>query len=441
MRERLITLLCALGALALFLAIFAPGGGVQQSGRDIPRPTSVERSGNGYQAAASWLAAEGFRVLSLRDRFDTLPKRRDLAANGNLLLVTLPATGTFRTDEFVPLDHWVRAGNTLFVLAALADNPDWAFRTAGLVPSDLDLLTGLDFRSVRSLSTAADKPPAARQSATPRIRTPSRAAALAERLAMFAEPERSVLLPNRGHAYFRAVRSVVALSDYPHQPWAIKVPYEGFALELAHDSDSNAGVLWTRPLGAGRIIVSGVGSVFTNRAIGLADNAPFLANVVAASVGPGGAVLFDDAHQGLGAAYDPQKFYHDSRLHWSLGILLALWLVWVLGSTRLRVPRVTRPAPREADLVRATGGFLARVLTSDQAARRMFDNFVHRLSSRVVVAGTSFSPWTYLERHPRVAAADVEQLQRWYAEACAERRVPLPRLHNLIARIARQIDQ
>jgi uncharacterized protein DUF4350 len=438
MKERLVTLLCALGALALFLAIFSPGGGAEQSGRDIPRPTTAERTGNGYRAAATWLSAEGYRVVSLRDRFDTLPQRRDLPPRGNLLLVTLPATATFKTDEFVPLDHWLRAGNTLFVLAALSDAPDWAFRMAGLAPSDVSLLTGLDFQSLRAREKPKSAPPPARAPSGTR-RRPDRAS-LIESLQMFSEPQRSVLLPNREHAYFRGVHSIVALSDYAHQSWAVKVPYEGFALELAHERDSGAGVLWTRPLGDGRIIVSGFGSLFTNRAIGLDDNATLFANVVAASVADGGAVLFDDVHQGLGAAYDPQKFYRDHRLHSTLIILLALWLAWVLGSTRLRVPRVRTAAPREADLVRATGGFLARVLTSDQAARRMFENFVQRLSSPAVAADATFSAWAYLERHPRVRAADVEQLQRWYADACAGQRVPLPRLHNLIVRISRQID-
>ena len=420
MKERLVTLLCALGALALFIAIFSPAGGVAQSGKDVPRPTTAERTGNGYAAAVNWLSAEGYRIVSLRDRFDTLPKRRDLPSRGNLLLITLPAVATFRTAEFVPLDHWLRAGNTLFVVAALADDPDWAFRTAGLAPSDLSLLTGLDFESLRKQKNK-DAP------------------GLIESLRMLSEPQRSVALPNREHAYFRGVRSLAGLSDYAHQSWAVKVPYEGFALELAHERDSLAGVLWTRPLGNGRIIVSGLGSLFTNRAIGLDDNAALLANVVASSVVSPGAVLFDDAHQGLGAAYDPQKFYHDPRLHLTLAILLALWLSWVLGSTRLRVPGTRALVPREADLMRASGGFLARVLTSHQAAQRMYDLFVARLMSRLPHE-PGVSSWTYLERHPRVAASEVQQLQRWYADACAGRRVPLSRLHNLLIRIGRQID-
>ena len=249
---------------------------------------------------------------------------------------------------------------------------------------------------------------------------------------MFAEPEHSELVANRSHAYFEHVRAAVALSDYSRQSWALRVPYEGFALELAHVREDGSGVLWTRPLGAGRIIVSGFGSLFTNRALGLADNAALLANLIAVNVAPGGTVIFDDAHQGLSEVYDPSKFYQDRRLYLTLAVLITAWLVWVLGSTRLRMPAARIAAPREVDLVRSTGGFLARVLRTPVAARRLMESFLARTPGR---AG-----WAYLERHPRIASADLQQLKAWYAAAYGEQRVPLRRLHNLIARIERQLQ-
>ena len=66
MKERLITLACALGALALFLTIFVRSESAVDARRDIPRPTTEERGGNGYHAAMSWL--DGGR---LRDRKST----------------------------------------------------------------------------------------------------------------------------------------------------------------------------------------------------------------------------------------------------------------------------------------------------------------------------------------------------------------------------------
>ena len=149
MKERLVTLALALGALALFAAMFLRSASGPGLAGEVPRPLTTEHRGNGYFAAMSWLAADGVPAISLRERFGALPRRTDLAKSGNLLVVTLPAATEFRTEEFLPLDAWVRAGNTLLVLAALADDPDWARGRAGLVISDLDLLTGLEFETTR----------------------------------------------------------------------------------------------------------------------------------------------------------------------------------------------------------------------------------------------------------------------------------------------------
>jgi hypothetical protein len=426
-RERFITLLCALGALALFFTMFFHGDEQGEAGKDAPRPTTEDRDGNGYHAAMEWLTAEHIRVVSLRDRFDKLARQPGLTHSGNILIVTLPATAVFKTEEFRPLDRWVREGNTLLVMAALADNPDWAFALGGMTTGDLNLLTGLEFETVKSrdlrqrnIARAVARPPD--------DETGSLASRIAAANRKLAEPRRSTLVANRPHAYFAGVHEGSALSDYPSQAWAVKVPYEGFVFTLAHQGETGEGVLWTRPLGSGRIVVSGFGSIFTNRALGLADNAQLLANIVGADLGPRGSVLFDDAHQGLGSAYDPAKFYRDRRLHLTVGILVLLWLSWVLGATKLRMRVVRTSAPREAELVRATGGFLARVLTPAAAAGRMFEHFLQR------------SSWETLERHPRIAPADVRQLRNWHVQLGTSKPVPLTRLHNLIVRINRQLN-
>jgi hypothetical protein len=448
MRERFVTLACALGALLLFVTIFMRSEGGLDSRHDVPRPTTEDRRGNGYRAAMTWLDEEHVRTISLRQRFDKLAERPALPPSGNVLIVTLPATTGFKTEEFRPLDRWVRAGNTLVVLAALSDNPDWAFALGGLASGDLNLLTGLEFETVKSREHRLLDPgrPAKRRPALPSAADGENGGGsnLGERIAAaaraFAEPQRAALVPNRPHAYFSGVREAVALSDYPRQAWTVKVPYEGFVLSLAHERDTGEGVLWTRPLGDGRIIVSGFGSLFTNRVVGLADNGRLLANIVGANLGPDGAVVFDDVHQGLGGTYDPEKFYKDPRLYYTVGILALLWLSWVLGSTRLRMPLTRDAIPREAELVRATGGFLARVLRPDAGARRLFEHFFRRVSERAAFGRDSGGPpWEFLERQPRVSPADVKQLRDWYAAASASRRVPLARLHNLIVRIDRQL--
>jgi hypothetical protein len=420
MRERLITLVCALGSLLLFAALFVRGEGLDS--RRIALPTTIERHGNGLAGAMSWLEAEGIRTLSLRERFDTLAKRRDLPRAGNLVIMTVPVATPFRVQEAGAVNHWIRAGNTLLVLAALSDTPDWG--GGGLsIHNDLQLLTGLDFETVRSAEGS--------QNAATRMIEASRE---------LAQPQRGTLVPNRPHPYLRGVNSVVAWSDYPPRAWTVRVPQDGIVLSLAHQSETGEGVLWMRPVGSGTLIVSGFGSLFSNRALAVADNARLLANIVGATVRSDGAVLFDDEHQGLAAAYDPARFYNDPRLYGTIGVLAAVWLIWVLGSTRLRLPVTRMPAPREAELVRATGGFLARVLRPAAAARRMFEHFFRRLSARTHRGAQAEGlPWEWLEHHPRLARADVQQLKDWYAQAYSDRRVPLTALHNLIVRTERQL--
>jgi len=418
MKEKLITVACALGALGLFLTMFFSGKADIDGRSDVPRPTSAERHGNGYYGARAWLTQENIRTVSLRDRFNKLEGQPGLLPKGNLLIVTLPSTATFRTEEFRPLDHWIRAGNTLLVLAALSDNPDWAFALGGFASGDLSLLTGLEFEAAKG------REPQAREAQA------------------FMQPQHGTLVPNRPHAYFDGVHEVIALSDYPSQVWTVKVPYNGFVLALASERETHEGVLWTRPLGDGRIIVSGLGSLFTNRALGLADNARLLGNIVGTTVDSGGSVLFDDIHQGLGSAYDPAKFYRDRRLYATVAILAALWLCWVFGSARLNMPAAQGGAlaPREADLVRVTGGFLARVLSSAAGARGLFEHFFRRVDEQLPPSRDKGQPpWDYLESHAGIARVDIRQLRDWYAAAQAERRVPLGRLHNLIRRVDRQL--
>ena len=428
MRERLTTLLCALGALLVFVTLFVRGGPVEMP-RSAP-PTTGERGEHGLLAARNWLELEGIRTVSLRERFGALERRPTLARSGNLLIVTTPVVNAFKTAELRALDRWVRVGNTLLVLAALSDRPAWSL--AGALHNDLHALTGLEFVPARK---HAGSGPALQGEA----RGSGARHALEAGFAPLPEPLRSTLVANRPHPYLAGVDSALAFSDFPNESWEVAVPRAGFVLALAHQREFGEGVLWVRPAGSGTIIVSAFSSLFSNRALGLADNARLLANIVSASLGTNGSVLFDDAHQGLTAVYDPAKFYRDPRLYATLGVLLAVWLAWVLGGTRLRPSSVRAAAPREAELVRVTGRFLARVLRPAAAARRLFEHFFLRLQRLNGCRLDDGPPWDWLENHPRLSRDEVRQLRTWYADAYSERRVPLQRLHNLIVRTERQL--
>ena len=391
MRERLTTLACALGALLLIGTLLLRGDTL--AARRASPPTTLEHSDNGLLGARTWLQGEGVRTLALRERFGALLQQARLPRSGNLLIVSLPAVTGFRSDEALAIDRWIRGGNTLLVLAALRDRPGWA-QYPFIMTNDLQLLTEL------SVAPAPEQPgerstprrPAGSSSADRRERrsrppppAPQHAESGAGRLARLAtelsSPELSTLVPNRAHPYFTGVTRAEALSDYAPLAYRVTVPRDGFVLSLAHEKGSAEDAFWVRPHGEGTIIVSGFSSLFSNRALGRADNARLLANLVASNVGADGVVVFDDEHQGLSDTYDPARFYRDRRLYGTLAVIAAVWLSWVLGATRLHTPLVRTVAPREAELVRTTGLYLARVLRPAAAARRLLEQFLQRVGT------------------------------------------------------------
>jgi hypothetical protein len=260
---------------------------------------------------------------------------------------------------------------------------------------------------------------------------------------MLDEPDPIVLAATGPHVLLENVKTLELDTDYPGNRWSLRIPYDGFVLTLAKSGDGE-GVLFEQRLGAGHILLSAGGSIFTNRALGRADNAQLFANIVRSRVGAAGVVLFDDLRQGLSASYDPARFYNDPRLYQTAFILVALWLVWVVGSTRLRAPVFTPHDPSEAELVRRAGGLIARTVATHHIARRQFDQFFAGVTRAVRSATGSVNIergelWSWLERHAAILPQELDQLKTWYADAHAERKVPLVPLQNLLDSLGRRI--
>ena len=117
MRDRLVTALGALLALAAVIVVLL-------ADYDPPptRPTSVERGPNGYGALHDWLRESGVATASHRHPWDAL----DDYGSGNLFVVTLPQQVRLRDGEAQAMRQWVAEGNTLLLMAALDDMPDWS---------------------------------------------------------------------------------------------------------------------------------------------------------------------------------------------------------------------------------------------------------------------------------------------------------------------------
>ncbi len=165
-----------------------------------------------------------------------------------------------------------------------------------------------------------------------------------------------------------------------------------------------------------------------------------MANIIAWSRAPDGRVLFDDAHQGLVSFYDPHAFFADARLHHSLLWILALWVLWVLGSQPLRVQQQPWMPLDETRLVEAGGRFYSRHVPAAAAARALLENFFNELRRRLHQSEDGTPPWDWLATQPRISPQDLEALQRYHQRASADEKVDLARLQNLLAEVRRSIE-
>jgi hypothetical protein len=445
MRERGIAFLLALASLAAFYGLWLRPAPSLDPDADAARPTTAERRGNGYAGLFEWLRSSGVEVRSFRERYSGLAEL-DAPSRGNLLILSLPAVEIFHSDEFGALDLWVRRGNTLLVNAALLDQPGWAARRSSGAVVEIESLTSIEFETRKAREARLDDTPLSQ-----RVREADARAARKdadddeeeepedeEQEALGAAldvPEKILLTATGPHALLRDVRTLELETDYKAQEWSLRMPYDNFVLTLARDPNGE-GALFEQHVGDGSVLLCAGGSLFTNRALGNADNAQLFANIVSAHVANDGVVLFDDLRQGLSANYDPARFYRDPRLFKTLFIVLGLWLVWVLGSTRLRAPAIVPHDPSEAELVRHAGGLIARSVAPHHTALALFDHFfagVARAARRTGDAGAERGElWQWLERHAAIRPQELDRLKTWYADAHAERKIPLVPLQNLL---------
>ena len=433
MKDRLLTLALAVGALAAFYVVVAPKPDPPQD--RVTRPLSTEAGPNGYLGLQRWFEAAKIPAVSLRERYGALSTITPDAAAGNLLITTAPHVYPLRGSEEQPLQSWIEAGNTLLVLAGLSDTPEWSMGEGGdpRFMAHMQTMTGLTFTAI---PPPAPPPPKEGEQKQQQQQTPRDPVLAMTRL---IDPARYNSSPNGEHPLMEGVRSIAAVSEFPTAQWQASSE-RSVVLELASDHESGVPALWLMPYGDGQVIVSAYGSVFTNKVLGERDNARLLANIVHWSLGKRGRIIIDDAHQGLVAFYDPDKFFGDARLHRALLWLLALWLVFVLGPRRLRGATAGWNPLDVTSFVRATGGFMARVLRPAAAGQRLFANFFNEIRSRLGMTPDGAPLWDWLGGHSVIPPADLHRLQALHQRVADRRRVDLAELHNLIARVRAQLN-
>ena len=116
----------------------------------------------------------------------------------------------------------------------------------------------------------------------------------------------------------------------------------------------------------------------------------------------------------------------------------------MVGSTRLRAPVLAETDPSEADLVRHAGGLIARTVAPHHTALRLYDRFFDAVARALRGATGSVTTergelWQWLERHAAILPQELDQLKSWYADAHAQRKLPLVPLQNLLDNLERRL--
>jgi hypothetical protein len=437
-KERLTTLGLALGALVLFYVLFLPKP--RPAGGAPALPLSSEAGPGGYLAAWRWLKAERIAVIELHDRYDRLRAGRVArSATGNLLLTTLPHELPVRPLEAADLDAWVERGNTLVVMAALDDTPLWAVGDAKLIER-AGRLTRLKFEVIED-----EKAPAAAPAAAPAGPTASAPVAppatggarhsVQSILHGLLQGQESVIEPLGMHPLLQGVHKVRVVSALPASRWRASPMDRSAVLQIGRMAGTGDAAIWLRRQGKGRVITFAVASIFSNQLIGSEDNARLLSNLIGWSVSKGGAVIFDDVHQGAVGYYDAKAFFADPRLHRSLAWIVFLWFMFVIGMQPMRAAlRHWNPIDVTA-FIAMSGEFFASTLTPAAAGTRLLENFFNAIRRRLGLSEDGRPVWDWLSAQAGVSLRDLAHLRRLHDRLRAGHRVDLVRLQSLLSQM------
>ncbi len=399
MNDRLVTLAGALLSLAIVYVLFFQGG----TQPPPSRPTSLETGPNGYLGLQQWLQQAGATTVSWQERFQGLEETHGTGP-GHVMLTTLPHQTRARDIEIRHLKSWIRAGNTLVVMAALDDTPDWTLSVRLNPISELLRLTGIQFEAPLAVADVGG----------------------------ISGPEILQLAPMGEHPLMSGVDTLELVTDARTSLWEPAHDSEQpLMLRLAMYPEAGMDAIWQTREGAGQIIIVGSASLFTNRKIAAADNHQFAANIAKFHLAPDGVWLFDDMHQGVSKLYDPGAFFADSRLKLTLAFLIGCWFIYLIGSSgRLAPPMADHSAPIQGDFVDAIGGLMARKLSNSDAGLMMFHSWFKALAKRGGDAGLAHDPWEHLQAIPMLSNKTIKSLRQRYDRLQRRQKVNLRRLHD-----------
>lgn len=422
MKDRFITLLGALAALYIVVAIFIHP---QLSDRtEHSRPGSNDRGINGLQVLYTWLGQSGVPVVRLQRRYEHLSSSKDLPKRGNLLIVPLPQVTPARKRDINRLQRWIRRGNNVLFLSASSDA---VLNKAQYGAGGYEMLSRFGFRLRYKIRSDDEKK-----------KNGDDKKSLKEVSEDMNKEVDTDLVPIGNMPLTRGVRSIRGkLSKLSPADYTL-VTDSGYraSLALLIDRKTRTPAFWEVRYRHSRVWISRFGYLFSNAQLGEADNARLIANIVSASLGKNGKVIFDDMYQGQTKLYDEKAFYADSRLHNTLWFIFAFWVLYVVGhSNRIAPVQEDRKPARVADFIEAMANLFARRLTPVASARLLYSHFFDWVRLRYGLPTNGKPVWQLLETTERLDQQDIVELKKNYNDIENNRKVSLTRLVNRMQKI------
>ena len=328
------------------------------------------------------------------------------------------------------LRSWLSRGNHALVLAAAGDAPRWMATSDG--SSSHDFLESFDFVLAMRRDDEDDEQVAEKSGE----RKEEGTSPLPADLETWLAGESVELLPRFRHPLTRDVVSVSAHSaGRLDRGWYLTGANHGRVVLPLLAEVENGAAFWEARVGSGRLWVSRYSDLFANTGLGEADNARFVANLVAWALGPNGRVIFDDMHQGVTDIYDAKAFFSDPRFVSTMMFMVGFWLLYLVGRSRRLAPaREAVSHYYAADLARAMAGFFARRLSAVTTERQLFAFFFNDIRSRYGLPTNGQPVWSMLSGMSRVSADDINGLRTHYERAAAGRKPNLVAVARLMRR-------
>ncbi len=426
MKERLITLLTALAALALVVFLLTPPQPNAQ--KPVSLPTTEDRGADGLKGLFTWLQREQLTVVSFRKRYTELSQNPTQPERGNVMIISLPAPGEIMKPEWSALAKWLDKGNSLIILGAVYHHPAWS----GSENCFCDAKAFLE-RFAWTLDEGSNTNKV-NESTENKAKTFQESIAAVQAQVKNQLPQTSRLQSLSTHPLLQGVKTLDAQTSPAllKQHWTlVSNDADNLALRLLGAGDNSAIAAWQMKAGGGQIMLLLTPDVFSNTYLNHADNARFLSNLLRQSLTPKGRLLFDDYHFGLSDLYDPEHFFKDERLHQTLGFLGLLWLFYVIGYTKRLAP-VRTPAVKlsASGFIDVMAGFFARRLNQHLLAEALVKYLLTDICKHRHLQDEA-ETWRWLEQHSRITGEQIKQLKQTQNQS----RLSLQRLTNTITYI------